>query len=351
MLGPDDYAFLYGDQGWNAGPANRDIGDLLHALDEESDARAMLLDMVYQDVAELSFELIVNESTFTPQRAEEAVGRILAAASEAGWIPDAGCNADAWAGFLMAWRPRDHGEDESDASWSGEDPGPTERDDHAPHPVSGAISIGSGPRRSHEGPPTATRGSSSFEGALGLEGTDLADMHTVTHVRITEVEQLRHPERFRAVIDGGRIHTWDGKHVIDGGASKLRYLWVVEEAGLALYLDQSVGPRQRTALAGLPLDTYPSLSSHAQIDGTVACAGDLRVMDGKITYIDNHSGSFQPGGRHYAAAVKYARRLGIVADGVELAQFHSESDGADVDRGRLVALNARAVGSLLKNPE
>jgi hypothetical protein len=99
---------------------------------------------------------------------------------------------------------------------------------------------------------------------------------------------------------------------------------------------------------------YPTLSSHAQIEGNVIAAGDMIVSKGHVKTISNQSGTWQPGGRNLAMTLKLLVRMRIVNEDafvtgkVTVKQYMHRPDGYDVDAGVLVTIMGQALSGKLK---
>ncbi|WP_405490779.1 hypothetical protein [Streptomyces sp. NBC_00096] len=184
-------------------------------------------------------------------------------------------------------------------------------------------------------------GTTSLGEALSGDAHRPEQMDLDPHVSITSVDPVD-AEKFLGVVRDGCLHTHDGLYPIDSNGAKLRYLLRIDDVGPRLYVDQCLGAQDAATAGGLGIVQYPTLSSHAQIDGQIACAGDVIVAAGKVTFIDNHSGTYQPTGKNLGAVLKFAKTLGILTDRTEFEQFVSQPNGK-VDKGLSVLLNRAAV--------
>ncbi|MFI8106407.1 hypothetical protein [Streptomyces sp. NPDC086023] len=192
-------------------------------------------------------------------------------------------------------------------------------------------------------PPTTDTvgGTHSLDESLSGAAHRLEQMDLDPHVSVTSLDRVD-PADFLAVVRGGSIHTFDGRYLIDSGGGKLRYLVRIDDQGPRLYIDQCLGAQDASTAGGRGISLYRTLSSHGQIDGQIPCAGDVVVSAGKVTYIDNQSGTYQPTGRHLGAVLRFAKSIGILTDRTEFAQFVSAPTG-EVDQGLLKALNRAGV--------
>lgn len=163
--------------------------------------------------------------------------------------------------------------------------------------------------------------------------------------------------RYRVVVrPDGTLLTHDGRFPIDTHGERLRYVMVAEADGVVLYASQSVSVEDENTLESHEsMVAYPELESHAQIDGHVIGAGDFVVSQGRIQWISNKSGTWQPRGANLAATLKLLVRMKvldekmIVKNMVTVAQFVHRPDGYDVDDGDLVVLYGRIMeGKLWK---
>ncbi|MGP3690609.1 hypothetical protein ACTVZO_38965 [Streptomyces sp. IBSNAI002] len=197
------------------------------------------------------------------------------------------------------------------------------------------------------GPSHATGGTRSF-GATLEEDCGVQHLDLEPRVLATDVSPVD-AGKFRAVISGdGRLMTYDNQYAIHTAGTPVRYVVTVEEDNsAAIFVDQHISAED-SRRAGKDGMRYRALESHAQIDGQVACAGEITVDAGKVTYIDNHSGTYQPTGRHFAAILRVAVKLGILADKAEFAQFVAQPQNVDVDRGALQKLLSDEVWSRLR---
>ncbi|MCX4781723.1 hypothetical protein [Streptomyces sp. NBC_01264] len=153
---------------------------------------------------------------------------------------------------------------------------------------------------------------------------------------------------FRAVISGGRLMTHDGKYPIHTDGTRVRYVIAVEHGDPVIFVDQYVSAQDSGTAGGASVVKYRALDSHAQIEGQIACAGEVDVNAGKVTYIDNQSGTFQPTGRHFAAILHLVARLRILSEKAEFAQFVARPQNGDVDLGALRKLLSDEVWNLLR---
>ncbi|MFE5540768.1 hypothetical protein ACFQ78_34230 [Streptomyces sp. NPDC056519] len=273
--------------------------------------------------------------------AAQYAAEILRAARDLGWIEDATPGEASWDDFFEAWSGTGYGGDGDPTDPSDS----SEEDLGASYPPvyerSAARSIDAGP-----GHATATRGTGSFEDALAADGVDLRTVGLVSGVHVAPADRAD-PARFRGTVVGGRIRTHDERFPIDSGGTAIRYLLAVSDGEPVLYLDQGLSRDDADAAGARAIEDYPSLRSHAQIDGEVVCAGDMVVSAGKIVSIDNKSGSYQPSGRNLAAVLHFTRELGILAERMDFYQFISRSEQWDVDAGDLNRLCAAEVWARL----
>jgi hypothetical protein len=161
--------------------------------------------------------------------------------------------------------------------------------------------------------------------------------------------------RYLVDIGGdGILKTHDGRFLIDTHGKRLRYVMVVVTGKAVLYAHQSVSAEDEATLqAHDSMVGYPALDSHAQIDGHVIGAGDFIVSQGRIQWISNKSGTWQPGGANLAATLKLLVRMkvlnenAIVKKRVTVAQFIHRPEGYDVDDGDLMELYGRIMDGKL----
>ncbi|RSS81243.1 hypothetical protein [Streptomyces sp. WAC06614] len=265
---------------------------------------------------------------------ELAMTGILDAAARLGWITDATLGPDAWESFLDEWpdpeafegRSSSYGDDGAAAAYA----------------RSAAVSI-----RGRVLFPSETGGSRSFEETLEADRISRHGKQLVSHVYLTEVDPVER-ETFRGPVVDGRVHTHDRRYRIDSGGQKMRYLISVEDGGAVLYLDQRMSERDARQVGPVGIERYPSLQSHAQIDGSIVCAGDVVMEDGKVVAIDNHSGSYQPSGRNLAALLRLTHELGILSEGTAFFQFVSHGNAYDPDDGELGRLCSAEVWARLQ---
>ncbi|MEV6682970.1 hypothetical protein AB0N09_39835 [Streptomyces erythrochromogenes] len=305
-----------------------DLRHLAACCGTDSDAWAFLEEISRLDTRLLAFDAVADAIEWAPTRTLEAIATVLKVAVDQGWITDDTPGPDTWSDFLRTWRS-----EESDSEEAAET---------GLHPCGAASAPLTIPQLGHRPYPgnraeDPTLGTDSFAQALAEDQVDAMTLNLISHVSITDVDPVD-PSRFRATIDQGLLRTHDGMYLIDSCGARIRYLLTVEGHEPVMYVDQRISGPDARAAGGRAIHDYPSLDSHAQIDGHIVCAGDLIAAGGKIVHIDNQSGSYQPTGRHLAAVVRLTLRLGILSDRAEFAQFLTSAEGFDVDSGDLRTL-------------
>lgn len=344
----DDYGVFQFDEDeeWVQNPGRRDRAQLTSLLWESAIALELLVELSRRHMDTLDYEDVTFILDSWPSDlVSEAVQQILDAAATLGWITDGTPGHDSWCAFLNVWllaedsslsRSSSSSSSSSDSSDEGEVAWNSER--------VGYMDVARW--RAGEEREGTTGGSESFERALGAEQLDTDGMGLTSHVSALRVGRVD-PARFKTQVIGDLVHTHDGRFVIDSGKGTIRYLMSVEDGQAVLYMEQSLSESDARTVGGPGLQLYPVLFSHAQIDVDIICAGDLTIKAGKIVYIDNQSGSYQPTGKHLAAALRLTRKLGILGERTRFAQFISQPDGFDVDAGFLKRLRSAEVSAKL----
>lgn len=189
-----------------------------------------------------------------------------------------------------------------------------------------------------------TGGTRSF--TAGLAHTPRpGDLVLVPSVMPNAVAELPDQRKCRATVRGdGTVWTHDDRYPIESAGQWIRYVLIdAGDSNLELYISQEISESVELESAAGMTD-YPTLQSHAQIQGSVIGAGDMIVEAGRITAVSNKSGTWQPRGSHLAYTLKFLARIGligedaIVSGAVTVRQFLSRPDGYDVDAGDLVRL-------------
>lgn len=196
------------------------------------------------------------------------------------------------------------------------------------------------------------------------EASSDEDLVLVPNVMLQEVKALSGDQRnCRVVMKGGRLWTHDELFPIDSGGAKIRYVVLAEGMQPVLYASQAYSERGgEDALfasggggepgggggksKGVPSlgSDYPVLTSHAQISGNAIGAGDMVVSDGRITSINNQSGTWQPKGANLARTIQLLVDMGLLSEDaivkgeVTVSQYLHAPQGLDVDAGQLKAL-------------
>ena len=192
-------------------------------------------------------------------------------------------------------------------------------------------------------------GSTSFQEGLGVEGLGDLDRPLVGNVKVTDVTPLDQ-EKLKVTIARGRLYTHDGKYPLDTEGGDVRYVLCRTGDDVELYVSQVF--EYVPGADASQIQTYPSMTSHAQVHGTVVGAGDIVISEGKITSLSNKSGTWHPRGSHLATAMRALVSWGVLdatlvkQGGIEIRQFLPGRDAIDVDEGELVTLGARHLQNL-----
>lgn len=149
------------------------------------------------------------------------------------------------------------------------------------------------------------------------------------------------PDRFRAQVKAGKLHTHDGRIPIDTGGKPARFVIIKSGGTIDFYVDQVFSTTHAVTAQDI-FTTYPSMDTHEDLSeaGEVLSAGEVVVRDGKITQLTNRSGTWHPRGKHLALALKYLIKTGALGkeDLVTVRQF-IPSGGYDVDAGTIHTVN------------
>jgi hypothetical protein len=171
----------------------------------------------------------------------------------------------------------------------------------------------------------------------------------------TDVAPVKDQESYRIIIKGGLLYNRDGTQLIDTEGGKKRY---VLKMGGALYGDQAgsendlsdfySGEMEESTGMGMGkakkefhglAEFTGGLVSHAQITGTIVGAGDMRVNKGKISYINNQSGTFKPQYNELITILKFLVNTNVITqkelESINIEHWVSEEDPIDVDKGHL----------------
>ncbi|MFF4369435.1 hypothetical protein [Streptomyces sp. NPDC001594] len=320
---------------------------LKEALGWESDGVELLEQLAFTSVCELDWERVPLLVDWREARTRDAMADVVRAAAQLHWIAETELGPDAWHAFVRAWRPRDFVGDESDEADEADGFPARAGGAQAPYGVSAALPVGHSSAAGWE-PQNPTWGTDSFEAAVGTDRLALDRLGLVSGVPVTGLPAVD-PERFRGTIGGGLLCTHDGKFLIDTSGITCRYLISLQHGEAVLYVDQRLSASDWQAAGATAVSAYPSLDSHGQIaTGQIVCAGDMQVSEGRIVYIDNHSGSYTPRGSNLAAVLHLVKEFGILADDAAIRQFLSKVDGYDCDAGELRQLNTGAVQERLE---
>ena len=209
-----------------------------------------------------------------------------------------------------------------------------------------AVAIGGGKGK---GRADKSMGSKSFQEGLEAEGLGDLDRPLVGNVKVTQVTPLDR-EKLKVTIDRGRLYTHDGKYRLDTEGGDVRYVLCRTGDDVELYVSQVF--KYVPGADASQILTYPSMTSHAQVHGTVVGAGDIVISDGRITRLSNQSGTWHPRGSHLVTAMRALVRWGVLdaalvkRGGIEIRQFLPGTDDIDVDAGELVTLGAHHLRDL-----
>jgi hypothetical protein len=213
-------------------------------------------------------------------------------------------------------------------------------------PPTQAMTIGGGARRGPEAVGESA-GTNSFQEAIRVPGLgDLTEalQPNVMFTEVTPVDQTK----LRVKINGGQMYTHDGRHVLDTRGALVRYVLVAAGNSVELYASQVVAAN----LGGRGILDYPTMTSHAQVTGTVVGAGDFVITRGVITKLSNQSGTWHPHGNNLVTALRAFTQWGILDEAavklgdIQVSQWIPKLDQVDVDKGKLVPLDAAALQNL-----
>ena len=130
-------------------------------------------------------------------------------------------------------------------------------------------------------------------------------------------------EKSKTCIKDGKFYFTYGEEKLVTFNEQNNSIYVISKAGI-LYVQNDLNGHFNGLHHSFFLKSKPAKELYGY-GKPVACGGHLNIVDGKITFINNSSGHYQPSLNQLKLAVKYFHQKGVLAENIQIKDLNNIS--------------------------